>query len=176
MRPPCGTRLLRFVGDRAVFSLDHPDSGAPGWQAYLRTNLTRGARMREETLSLLGEKLRDPAGSSWRDIPLQPTPGGWTLDLALTESGPFLAKAYCVDPEGFQHWPEGENVGITVHPDRLRTANTLYCAFPRMFGGAAGRQRAELAETILELDRADYTVIPPSGRMRDLTAEVPLIF
>ena len=176
MRPPCGTRLLRFVGDRAVFSLDHPDSGAPGWQAYLRTNLTRGARMREETLSLLGEKLRDPAGSSWRDIPLQPTPGGWTLDLALTESGPFLAKAYCVDPEGFQHWPEGENVGITVHPDRLRTANTLYCAFPRMFGGAAGRQRAELAETILELDRADYTVIPPSGRLRDLTAEVPHIF
>lgn len=176
MSPPCGTRLLRFVGDRVVFTLAHPAPGAPGWRAFLRTNLTRGARMREETLSLLGEKLRDPAGSSWRDIPLQPSAEGWTLDLALTEPGPFLAKAYCVDPEGFQHWPEGENVGFTVHPDRLRTANTIYCAFPRMFGGAAGHQRADLAETIHELDLADYTVIPPSGRLRDLTAEVPHIF
>ncbi len=175
MDPPCGTWLLRFVGDRVVFDLAHPNPGAFGWRGFLRTNLTRGVRMGEETLTLLGERLGDPAGSAWRDIPLHETPGGWALDLALTESGPFLAKAYCVDPDGFQSWPEGEDVALTVHPDRFRTANTIYCAFPRMFGGAAARQRGDLAEAIHALDSAGYAVIPPSGRLRDLTATVPHI-
>ena len=176
MNPPCGTRLLHFVGDRVVFELAHPSPGATGWRAFLRTNLTRGARMREETLALLGEQLGDPAGSSWRDIPLQETAGGWLLDLALTEPGPFQAKAYCVDPDGRQHWPEGADVGLSIHPDRLRTANTIYCAFPRMFGEAAARQRPELAAAIQSLDDSGYAVIPPSGRLRDLTAAVPHIF
>ncbi len=175
MTPPPGTQLLRFVGDRVVFGLAHPQPGATGWRAFLRTNLTRGARMREETLALAGEGSRDPAGSSWRDIPLAEGGEGWRLDLALTEPGSFCAKAYCVDPEGFQHWPEGENVCLSIHPDRLRTANTIYCAFPRMFGGAAARQRPDLADAIQALDGAGYAVIPPSGRLRDLTANLPHI-
>ena len=175
MTPPPGTRLLRFVGDRVLFALAHPAPGSAGWRGYLRTNLTRGARMRTETLALLGEGSRDPAGSSWRDIPLDETEAGWGLDLALTESGSFGAKAYCVDPEGFQHWPEGENLYLSIHPDRLRTANTIYCAFPRMFGDAARHQKPELSEAIQALDSADYSVIPPSGRLRDLTAAVPHI-
>ena len=175
MTPPPGTRLLRFVGDRVAFALAHPQPQATGWQAFLRTNLTRGTRMREETLSLLGAQAGDPAGSSWRDIPLQATADGWALDLALTEPGYFRAKAYCVDPEGFQHWPEGEDLSLSIHPDRLRTANTIYCAFPRMFGGAATRQKPDLAEAIRALDTAGYAVIPPSGRLRDLTAAVPHI-
>jgi starch synthase (maltosyl-transferring) len=175
MTPPPGTRLLRFVGDRVAFGLAHPRPGTPGWRAFLRTNLTRGTGMRLELLALLGERSGDPAGSSWRDIPLEEAEGGWALDLALTEPGHFRAKAYCVDPEGFQHWPEGEDLSLSIHPDRLRTANTIYCAFPRMFGGAAGHQRADLAQAIQALDASGYTVIPPSGRLRDLTAAVPHI-
>ena len=175
MTPPPGTQLLRFVGDRVAFGLAHPVPGSGGWRAFLRTNLTRGTRMRAETLALLGEGARDPAGSSWRDIPLHEQAGGWALDLALTEPGSFCAKAYCVDPDGFQHWPEGENVCLSIHPDRLRTANTIYCAFPRMFGGAASRQKPDLAGAIQALDTAGYSVIPPSGRLRDLTAAVPHI-
>jgi glycogen debranching enzyme len=175
MTPPPGTQLLRFVGDRVAFALACPLPAAPGWKAFLRTNLTRGTRMRTETLALLGEGSRDPAGSSWRDIPLREQEGGWGLDLALTEPGSFCAKAYCVDPEGFQHWPEGGDVCLSVHPDRLRTANTIYCAFPRMFGGAAARQQPGLAVAIQALDAAGYNVIPPSGRLRDLTAAVPHI-
>jgi glycogen debranching enzyme/glycosidase len=175
MTPPPGAQLLRFVGDRITFALEHPQPKAPGWRAFLRTNLTRGARMRAETLSLLGEGVSDPAGSSWRDIPLPESRGGWALDLVLTEPGFFRAKAYCVDPEGFQHWPEGEDFGLSIHPDRLRTANTIYCAFPRMFGGAAARQKPDLAEAIHTLDLAGYAVIPPSGRLRDLAAAVPHI-
>ena len=175
MTPPPGARLLRFVGDRVPFALAHPAPGSPGWRAFLRTNLTRGTRMRTETLALLGEGSRDPAGSSWRDIPLFEQEGGWGLDLALTEPGSFCAKAYCVDPEGFQHWPEGDNLCLSIHPDRLRTANTIYCAFPRMFGNAAQRQKPELAGAIQSLDTAGYSVIPPSGLLRDLTAAVPHI-
>ena len=175
MTPPPGTRLLRFVGDRTVFALAHPQPGTHGWRAFLRTNLTRATGMREEILSLLGERSGDPAGSSWRDIPLDEAEEGWALDLALTEPGSFCAKAYCVDPDGFQHWPEGENLCLSIHPDRLRTANTIYCAFPRMFGNAAGRQKPDFAGTIQALDAAGYSVIPPSGRLRDLTAAVPHI-
>jgi len=115
MTPPPGTQLLRFVGDRVVFALAHPQPGKPGWRAFLRTNLTRGRRMRKETLALLGEGATDPAGSSWRDIPLPETAQGWALDLALTEAGFFRAKAYCVDPDGCQHWPEGEDAGLSIH-------------------------------------------------------------
>ncbi|MCE1204361.1 MAG: glycogen debranching enzyme N-terminal domain-containing protein [Holophagaceae bacterium] len=176
MTPPPGSQLLRFVGDRVAFGLAHPAPGSHGWRAFLRTNLTRGARMRAETLALLGEGDRDPGGSSWRDIPLRESGSGWTLDLPLTEAGCFRAKAYCVDPQGFQHWPEGEDASLSIHPDRLRTANTIYCAFPRMFGGAAARQVPALAGAIQTLDAAGYAVIPPSGRLRDLTAAVPHIF
>ena len=175
MTPPPGTQLLRFVGDRVAFGLAHPQPEVPGWQAFLRTNLTRGTRMREEILSLLGEGSGDPAGSAWRDIPLYGVEGGWALDLALTEPGFFRVKAYCVDPDGFQHWPEGEDLTLSVHPDRLRTANTIYCAFPRMFGGAASRQKPDLVEAIQALDAAGYAVIPPSGSLRDLAAAVPHI-
>ncbi len=176
MTPPPGTQLLRFVGDRVVFTLAAPGAPASGWRAFLRTNLTRGARLRAETLARLGEGVGDPAGSAWRDIPLDPIEGGWRRDLALTEAGFFEAKAYCVDPDGLQHWPEGPNLSLSVHPDRLRTANTLYCAFPRMFGGAAARQRPDLAEAVQSLDASGYAVIPPSGHLRDLTAQVPHIF
>lgn len=175
MIPPPGTQLLRFVGDRVVFTLARPQAGTEGWRAFLRTNLTRGTRMREETLALVGEGSSDPAGSSWRDIPLLETGDGWALDLALTEPGSFRAKAYGVAPDGVQHWPEGEDVSLSIHPDRLRTANTIYCAFPRMFGDAAARQRPDLATAIHILDGSGYTVIPPSGRLRDLTAAVPHI-
>ncbi|MBI1751767.1 MAG: glycogen debranching enzyme N-terminal domain-containing protein [Acidobacteria bacterium] len=180
MTPPPGTPLLRFVGDRVMFSFGYPQAAptqlaADGWRAFLRTNLTRGKSAREEALALLGEESGDPGGSAWRDIPLRETAGGWSLDLALAEPGFFSAKAYCVDPQGRQHWPAGGNVDLSVHPSHLRTANTIYCAFPRMFGGAAGRQRPDLAGAVQALDGAGYTVIPPSGRLRDLAAAVPHI-
>jgi len=176
MTPPPGTPLLRFVGDRVAFALARPPAADATWRAFLRTNLTRGRAVREETLTRLGEGSGDPGGSAWRDIPLKETATGWQLNLALTEPGFFSAKAYCVDAEGRQHWPEGENVCLSIHPDRLRTANTIYCAFPRMFGGAAGQQRPDLAEAVQALDTSGYSVIPPSGRLRDLTAAVPHIF
>jgi glycogen debranching enzyme len=106
------------------------------------------------------------------------TAEGWQVDLPLAEAGYFRAKAYLIDGRGWQHWPEGPDVGISVHPDRCRTANILYCAFARMFGptkSALTTTDEKLARTLEPLDQTGYTVIPPSGKLRDLTRQLPHI-
>jgi glycogen debranching enzyme len=103
---------------------------------------------------------------------------GWFLDLPLTEVGFFKAKAYALDARGWQHWPEGRDVGISVHPDRYRTANILYCAFTRLFGAAAEvvpGAAAKLSQAVKILDQAGYAALPPSGKLRDLAQQLPHI-
>ena len=53
---------------------------------------------------------------SWRDVPMRFDGGVWSVKLALTEVGWFQSKAYAVDAEGRQHWPEGNNIGLSAHP------------------------------------------------------------
>ena len=181
MKPDPGTRIVHYVGDRVRFTLSRPSGADASWQGLLRTNLTRASRIRGEVIGLSGagpSGLRTFAGASWRDIPLTPDGDGWSLDLPLTEVGCFHAKAYCLDPSGTQHWPDGEDVGLNVHPDHLRTGNTIYCAFPRMFGpGKSSRATRQpvLDEQLNSLDQRVFTVIPPSGTLRELTACVPHI-
>ncbi|MFM8360548.1 MAG: hypothetical protein ACKOET_18515, partial [Verrucomicrobiota bacterium] len=103
MTPAAGERLVRHAGDRLTFTLQ----GVPeGWRARLRTNLGRAERVREEIVRSHFEKL-PLAGSSWRDLPLQPGPDGWSLTVPLTEVGWFRAKAYALDPHDRQHWVAG---------------------------------------------------------------------
>jgi predicted glycogen debranching enzyme len=179
MAPVPGDRLQRFVGDRICFTLKGGDGGSrlKGWRARLRTNLGRAELLRREILEAHTRGL-PLAGASWRDLPMNETAEGWSLELPLAEVGYFKAKAYLVDPRGWQHWPDGADVGIAVHPDRYRTANTLYCAFPRMFGKtmtAVSTDDKKLAGSLAPLDEAGYAVIPPSGKLRDLTRQLPHI-
>jgi glycosidase len=119
------------------------------------------------------------AGAAWQNIPLIEGENEWRVELTLTEVGFFRAKAYALDPEGRQHWPEGPDVGVTVHPDRYRTANTIYCAFVRLFGAskrAIETQPEKLKTQLKGLDEQGYTVIPPSGKIRELILELPHIF
>ena len=135
MTPAPGERLVRFVGDRIEFRLA-PASGGPlppGWQAFLRTNLGRAAIRRQEIIRAQSGRLA-LAHSAWRDIPMQVEKGEWRREITLTETGYFRAKAYVTDEHGRQLWPEGPDAGVSIHPDSYRTANTLYCAFVRMFG------------------------------------------
>ena len=179
MTPAPGSRIIHYVGDRLRFTLERP--AGEGCRALLRTNLTRAGRAREETIGLSGLASSGPrsfAGAAWRDLPLMDGPDGWELDLALTEVGYFRAKAYYLDAQGEQHWPDGEDVGISVQPDHLRTGNSIYCAFPRMFGpakGARSTRQPALDEQLAALDQRGFTVIPPSGKLRELTACVPHI-
>jgi glycogen debranching enzyme len=176
MTPGGGERLLRYVGDRVRFAV-RMDGADEGWRAYLRTNLGRAASARDELIGTLGGG-RTFAGLSWRDIPLIREDGGWELDLPLTEVGWFRAKPYVLDRDGRQHWPDGDDIGVSVHPDCLRTANTIYCAFPRMFGPARARHDTRVGpidDQLAVLDKYGYTVIPPSGKLRDLASQVPHI-
>ncbi|MFZ9854833.1 MAG: amylo-alpha-1,6-glucosidase [Limisphaerales bacterium] len=175
MSPEPGTRLVRHAGDFLSITLE---GLPPGHTARLRTNLGRASRSRAEIIHAHFERL-PLAGASWRDIPMEPTgEGRWTLTVPLTEVGFFRAKAFAMNPSGRQVWPEGPDLTVSVHPSWTRTANTLYCAFPRMLGPNKARrstQAPELESRLKDLDAQGYAVIPPSGTLRDLIRELPHI-
>jgi predicted glycogen debranching enzyme len=175
MNPPAGDRMVRHVGDRLTLELH---GVPPGWQARLRTNFGRAARQREEIVKAHFENV-PLAGSSWRDLPMpQGEDHVCRLTLPLAEVGFFKAKAYAVDPRGEQHWVGGADVAVSVHPAWTRTGNTIYCAFPRMFGPNKHRRTTVPLQpdlTLSQLDQAGYTVIPPGGKLRDLIRELPHI-
>src|SRR2546426_231792 len=179
MTPPTGERLLRFVGDRIRVTLRSAD-GKPvpdNYRALLRTDLGRGAVLRREIITSHGGE-RPMTGASWRDIPMRRENDKWFIELTLTEVGYFKAKAYAVDEKGWQIWPEGPDTGISVHPDAYRTANTIYCAFTRLFGErktATTTTDKQLDAQLKQLDKQGYTAIPPSSKLRDLTHELPHI-
>ena len=179
MTPAPGERLLRFVGDKILFTLrdDNKSHVRDGWRALLRTNLGRAAALRHEIISAhAGGAVA--AGASWRDLPMEKTADGWQIELPLAEVGHFKAKAYLLDAKGWQHWPAGSDFGISVHPDFTRTANTIYCAFTRLFGATktlASTGDEKLEAQLKSLEALGYATLPPSGKLRDLTRELPHI-
>lgn len=175
MSPEPGARFVRHAGDFFTLHL----RGVPaGFSARLRTNIGRGARLREEIIRAHFERL-PLAGASWRDIPMQSVgEGEWKITVPLTEVGYFKAKAFAVDERGRQVWPNGPDLTLSVHPSWTRTANTIYCAFPRMFGPNKAKRTsysAELEAQLKPLDTEGYAVIPPGGKLRDLIRELPHI-
>ncbi len=179
MTPAPGERLQRFAGDRVRFSIAGGEGRGPrnGWRAVLRTNIGRAEALRREIILAHAHGLPS-AEPSWRDIPMKEEGEGWSLELVLAEPGSFKAKAYLVDERGWQRWPEGADIRIMVHPDRYRTANTLYCAFTRLFGEnktALHTKNDKLENVLTALDKQAYAVIPPSGKLRDLTKALPHI-
>ncbi len=178
MTPNAGTSRVLYVGDWIRFELIPVEGKAlPGWEARLRTNLGRDALLRKETLHA-GFRDAPVAGASWRDIPMRWEKDRWVLELPVVEPGWFQSKAYALDEKGFQHWPGGDNVGTSVHPDEFRSGNTIYCAFPRMFGPTKHAKETvdDGRDALLkELDDQGYSVIPPSGTLRDLAKELPHI-
>jgi starch synthase (maltosyl-transferring) len=180
MVPAPSEHLLRFVADRLRVQLMLPEGVGAGVRGFLRTNLTRARVARHEVVMQAGLRAEHAltfAGASWRDIPLTPSDGGFSIDLPLLEVGHFHAKAYCVDAQGKQLWPEGDDLGISVQPNDLRSANTIYCAFPRTFGAPEEtRIPAGLEDAVKKLDERHFTVIPPSGTLRGLRRVLPHIF
>ena len=178
MTPTPGERLLRFVGDKIIFQLRPGNSVASkNFSARLRTNLGRAAARRAEIISAGGNQAV-VTNSSWRDVPMQRTADGWQIELPLAEVGYFQAKAYLLDEKNWQHWPDGADVGISVHPNFARTANTIYCAFTRLFG--ATKNLASTADEKLDaqlklLEAQGFATLPPSGKFRDLTKQLPFI-
>ena len=179
MHPSPGERRVAFVGDYIKFRLKFENGipHEPGWRAFVRTNLGRAAVRRQEIISAYFQKVK-LFGASWHDIPMYAEGDEWVAQVPLCEVGYFKAKAYVRDPRGWQHWPEGPDFGVNVHPNSCRTGNIIYCAFTRLFGEAKYlvKVRDENAENSLKpLDSRGFTVIPPSGKLRDLKREIPHI-
>ena len=176
MTPSPGDRTVRHVGDLIEFRL----RGVPrGWKARLRTNIGRAARLREEIVRSHFEKV-PLAGASWRDLAMEDVGHGEArLVLPLSEVGYFLAKAFATDERGFQHWPDGADFGVSVHPSWTRTGNVIYCAFPRMFGEWSRSRETTASDhahpELRALDAGGWTVIPPGGTLRALGRELPHI-
>lgn len=179
MDPAPGEHFVRYVGDRLRFVLrDAAGRVIPdGWEGRLRTTIGRAQLLREEIILAHSTGI-PPGGRAWRDIPMRRFPDRWELELTLGEPGYFKAKAYAVDPRGWQHWPPGPDVGVSVHPNQYRTWNVIYCAFPRLFGPAKHAMFAKpdpMEDQLADLERQGYTVIPPSGKLRELKAHLPHI-
>lgn len=176
MQPAPGERILHFVGDKVRFTLrDETNSSAKnGSRGFLRTNLGRAALRRREIIAshALGAAF---AGESWRDLPMQKNGDAWEIEFPLAEVGYFKAKPYLLDAGRRQYWPDGPDAGVSVHPNFARTANTIYCAFTRLFGATKNRAFAfneKLEAQLQSLDAQNFTVIPPSGTFRDLKKQL----
>jgi glycosidase len=179
MTPGTGERALRFVGDRIRFTLSQAGGGRwpEGWCAFLRTSLGRASVLRQEIIKTHSGRLREP-DAFWHDLPMRREENDWSIELSLTEPGHFRSKAYALDARGRQHWPEGPDFGLSVHPNAYRSGNTIYCAFVRMFGAsrtAVTTHNRQLERLFSTLDKDGFTVIPPSGKLRDLVRQLPHI-
>ena len=178
MTPAPGERILRFVGDKIIFQLrDGKNPAQKNLRAFLRTNLGRAAARRREIISAHAGNVA-AAGISWRDLPMQKISDGWQIELPLAEAGYFKAKAYLLDEKNWQHWPDGSDVGISVHPNFARTANTIYCAFTRLFGATKNLPSTadeKLESQLKSLEASGYATLPPSGKFRDLAKQLPFI-
>ena len=125
--------LLKWRGDTltVTLELDRPRKG----RAAFRTNIGGAAVRRREIIDET-EKGLTPLARAWTDIPLKEVaPGRFSADIVLKDVGIFSGKA-CFFPEGssLPEWPEGRNTHIKVESDETRSANSIYCVFPRQFG------------------------------------------
>ena len=175
-RPNTGERLVKYSGEclKLSLTLNEPMEG----KAFVRTNLCRGDVRRREVIEQV-EHGKARFGRDWHDIPMPETlPGTYSLTMPLCEVGMFEFKCFFL-PKGESEplWVRGENSRIKVEPAVTASNNTIYNAFVRQFGpnmgGGAWTEEHHAAEQLL--DEKDYTVIPPSGKFRDLQKHLPFI-
>ena len=133
--PESGSQLVRHIHDCIVFRLSLATTDkTDGLKAKFRTTLGQARELNEAIVEGVesGETLS--ANGGWVDYPMQREGAEWVFRITLQEVGFFHATAYIEDASGFQHWPSGGNIRLSVHPHHIRSGNTIYCAFTRLFG------------------------------------------
>ena len=169
-------RKIFFSGECILFRVENAPS-LPG-KAWIRTNLGRAAVRRKEVIDHTEQGVPMP-GMDWHDIPMeQKSSGVWEIALPLTEIGVFEAKCFFSPADGGKiKWPGGGNFVFKVEPAQAVCGNSIYSAFVRQFGANCSREKSSaLPESVFELDRRGFTVIPPSGTFRDVIAKLDHIF
>lgn len=175
--PATGTARILFCGDVVVFALCiAPDR--PG-RAFVRTTLGNANAIRREIIRRV-EKNEIKLGEAWHDLPMKADGDGtFSIRLPLTQTGSFQAKCFFIPRDSDTPvWPEGENTKICVEPAGSCCANIIYNAFVRQFGPTKDTkfETPNLDAVIKNLDDQGFTVIPKSGKFRDLKEQLNFIF
>ncbi|MCP4681216.1 MAG: glycogen debranching protein [Desulfobacterales bacterium] len=175
--PAPGTHVRMFRGDTLTFTFSQP-ANEKG-DAWLRTNIGHAGIFRKE---IIREVILDdpPKGRDWFDIPMtQTNPGTFQATVPLCEVGHFQAKCFFIKQGDTQpKWPGGLNTIVNVDPSDTCCSNIIYNAFVRQFGpnkNGTSVLNPSKHDLVKMLDKAGYTVIPPSGTFRDLIGELDFI-
>lgn len=178
-KPEPGTHLSKVQGDTIKISLqtDIPMTGS--WRAWVRTNIGHAAVTRTELINHVDDGV-PLLGRDWFDIPMQQeSEDHFSIVIGLSEIGHFEAKCLLLPEHALEPlWPPGGNLIINVDPADTCCGNTLYNAFVRQFGPNKVQRISPASRhgiSIEELDKAGYTIIPPSGTFRNLIAELDFI-
>ncbi|MCD6185153.1 MAG: glycogen debranching enzyme N-terminal domain-containing protein [Deltaproteobacteria bacterium] len=179
--PVPGTHLLMFRGDTVTFTL----SVSPCFtgKAWLRTNIGHVGITRKEIIEKV-EKNESPLSRDWFDLPMvhvdmvRIDQERFKITIPLAETGHFEAKAFFLAKDDDNPvWAPGENTVINVEPAGTCCANIIYNVFVRQFGPNLKHHARDFLKErcVKSLDQAKYTVIPPSGRFRDLIPRLDFI-
>ncbi len=169
--PSPGSASLRTQGQSLIISLNVPASFPKG-KAYVRWCFNSG-EWTDELLETVGGAASGDADTHTKS-PLEAASDGSTLyshTFSWTEEvGIFTFKTYYL-PDGADEpiWPEGPDAIAKIAPGITHSGNSIYTAFVRQFrSGSASANENNNREAVEALDRAGYTVIPPSGTFRNL--------
>ena len=176
--PAPGRAIVMFCGDCINFTLKVP-ANIKG-NAWIRTNLGRAAVLRKEIIEKI-DLGRIKVHGEWHDIRMtRLTDTLFSIRLPLHETGHFQAKCFFLTKnDTIPLWPVNGNTIINVESPGLCCANIIYNAFVRQFGNSKyfseikSRHETKYLE---DLDKKGFTVIPCSGKFRDLAKEVEFIF
>jgi len=158
----------------------HVELFTPGeWKgsAWLRTSLYKPGLKYQELIEKTEQHV-PRRFQEWGDLAMnRKGPGRYHLAVPLVTAGCSEAKAFFL-PEGQQEpvWPGGDNLFVKIEPADSVISNSIYSAFVRLFIGeeAISRIRHEL-DSIEERAGKDFSMIPESGKFRDLAARVDFI-
>ncbi len=169
-----------YCGDCVLFTLTL--SSRIKGRAWVRTNLGSAAIARKEVIRRV-EKNEINLDQAWYDIEMESENDlVFKITLPLHQTGFFQAKCFFTpDKSTTPIWPAGDNCFFSVEPAGTCCANIIYNAFVRQFGRSKSDVPKETGEKdlsliIKRLDAEGYTVIPESGKFRDLKKQVEFIF
>ncbi len=179
--PSAGERLVRYCGDvlRIELHVTEDDAYFRAGNAYVRTNFGNADIMRTAVIDEVENGGSGVDGHAWHDIPMCFCGDGhYECTLPLVETGVFEAKCVFFQEGSTEpQWVPGDNLVIKVEPACAVAENTIYNAFVRQFGCYRSQEGRGADQEGAErfLDSHEYTVVPPSGRFRDVYRELPFI-
>lgn len=169
--PESGRKQLKFAGD--ILVVDATVESSFEGTIYLRSNINQ-SEIRSLDIINEVESKQPNLDRGWYDTPFTKTGSNtYKVKLPLLMVGHFSYKCFAKLPDGSISWAEGDNNFINVEPSEYRSDNSVYCAFVRQFGPNKSKAETPTDDpAVLELDKKGYTVIPPSGKFRDLIQEL----